>query len=263
MPTIEPLLAHVVPFVLVTTRMVGLFVFSPLLSSVAVAAHVKILITLMLAAAVYPLIPVAATPAQLTLVGLGPLLVTEILIGVCLGLIAATPIMALQVGGHVAGYQMGLAMASVYNPEFDTQSDVIGELMFYLGFGVFLGVGGLEATWAVLLNTFERVPLGAMAVSHVPTEQYMELAASGFEMALRVSGPSMAMVFLVLVAMGFIMKTMPQINVMSVGFAVKIVVGFLALAMSLQVIANVASDDMLRVIDIMSEWGRGLTPRGE
>jgi flagellar biosynthetic protein FliR len=262
MPGIEPLMAHAVPFILVVTRMVGLFVFAPILSSVSLPAQAKALLACMLGAAVYPSIPVHYADARLELVGLLPLLVSESLIGVCIGLIAAVPVMMLQLGGHVAGFQMGLSMASVYNPEFDTQSDVLGETLFYLGFAVFLAVGGLEAMYAALLGTFERVPLGEMAVASVPLESYVGLAGSGFEMALRVSAPASAIVFLIMVAMGFVMKTMPQINVMSVGFAVKIVAGLLVTAMALQVIHNVAADEAARVLDLLARWVDGLSARG-
>lgn len=262
MPGFEPLVMHVVPFILVATRLIGLFVFAPMLSSVSVPRLAKALLAVMLAAAVYPSIPVQTTDVRLDLFGLLPLLVSETLIGVCVGLIASAPVMILQLGGHVTGFQMGLSMASVYNPEFDTQSDVVGETLFYLGFAVFLSAGGLESMYGSLLETFERVPLGGMAVSSVPLESYVGLASAGFEMALRVSAPATAMVFLIMVAMGFVMKTMPQINVMSVGFAVKIVAGLLVTALSLQVIANVASDESSRVLDLLWQWTRGLTARG-
>jgi flagellar biosynthetic protein FliR len=262
LPGVEPLIVHAVPFALVVTRMMGLFVFAPMLTSLSIPTQVRVLLACMLAAAVYPSIPLTYAETPMTLFGLAPLLVSETLIGVCVGVIASIPVMILQLGGHVTGFQMGLSMATVYNPDFDTNSDVVGETLFYLGFAVFLAVGGLEATYAALLTTFERVPLGGMAVSSVPLESYLGLASAGFEMALRVSGPAMAVVFLVLVAMGFVMKTMPQIDAMSVGFAVKIVVGLLATAMALQVIANAAGDESLRVLTVLGEWARGLSPRG-
>lgn len=262
MSGIEPLIPHVVPFALVATRMIGLFVFAPILTSRSIPTQAKVLLAFMFSAAVYPSIPVSFADTNIDLLGLLPLLVSEILIGVCVGLIASIPVMMLQVAGHLTGFQMGLSMATVYNPEFETNSDVVGETLFYLGFAIFLTVGGLEITYAALLTTFDNVPLGGMAVSSVPLESYVGLANSGFEMALRVSGPAMAMVFLVMVAMGFVMKTMPEINVMSVGFAVKIVVGLLATALALQVIANVASDETMRVLILLGEWVRGLSARG-
>lgn len=259
---LEPIASHAVPFALVVSRMVGLFVFAPMLSSITIPFQAKALLSVMMAMAVYPGVPVAFSAPPLDLIGLAPLLVSEALVGVCVGVIASIPVMVMQMSGHVAGFQMGLSMATIYNPEFETNSDVIGETMFFLGFSIFLALGGLEVTWAALLTTFERVPAGAMAASSVPLETYTGLAASAFEMALRVSGPATATVFLVMVAMGFLMKTMPQINVMSIGFAVKIVVGLLATAVALQVIANVASDETLRVFAVLGEWVRALSARG-
>ncbi len=259
---IEPLLAHVVPFAFVVARMTGLFIFAPMLSSISIPFQAKALLSVIMAAAVYPAVPMHFASAPLDLVGMVPVLVSELLIGLCVGVIAAVPIMMIQMGGNVAGFQMGLSMATVYNPDMNSNSDVIGESLFYLGFAVFLAIGGLEATYAALLATFEHVPVGAMARSSVPLDTYVGLANSGFEMALRVSGPAMAMVFLVMVAMGFVTKTMPQINVMSIGFAIKIVVGLLAMAISIQVIANVASDETMRVLTILNDWVRGLSPRG-
>ncbi|QKK09097.1 MAG: flagellar biosynthetic protein FliR [Planctomycetota bacterium] len=262
MPGLEPLLAHVVPFAFVVARMTGLFLFAPMVASLTIPFQVKALLAVIMGAAVYPAVSTQFADVPLDLAGLTPILVSELLIGLCVGVIASVPVMMLQMGGHVTGFQMGLSMATVYNPEFNTNSDVIGETLFYLGFAVFLAVGGVEATYAALLTTFDNVPVGAMATSSVPLDTFVGLANSGFEMALRVSGPAMAMVFLVMVAMGFVTKTMPQINVMSIGFAVKIVVGLLATAVSLQVIANVMSDETMRVLVILGEWVRGLSPHG-
>lgn len=259
---LETLLSHAAPFALVVARMAGLFIFAPMVSSLTIPMPAKALLAVMMSAAVYPAIPVDFAPASIDLFSLAPVLVTETLIGVCIGVIASIPVMALQMGGHVTGFQMGLSMATIYNPEFDTNSDVVGETFFYLGFATFLAVGGLEAVYAALLSTFEHVPAGAMAASSVPLDTYVGLANSGFEVALRVSGPAMAMVFLVMVAMGFLMKTMPQINVMSIGFAVKIVVGLLASAVALQVIANAASDETFRVLTVLGQWVRALAVRG-
>jgi hypothetical protein len=163
LPGVEPLIVHAVPFALVVTRMMGLFVFAPMLTSLSIPTQVRVLLACMLAAAVYPSIPLTYAETPMTLFGLAPLLVSETLIGVCVGVIASIPVMILQLGGHVTGFQMGLSIATVYNPDFDTNSDVVGETLFYLGFAVFLAVGGLEATYAALLTTFERVPLGGMA----------------------------------------------------------------------------------------------------
>ena len=46
-----------------------------------------------------------------------------------------------------------------------------------------------------------------------------------FDLAIRVAAPLLCLMFLVMVAMGFISRTVPQMNILSVGFAVRILVG--------------------------------------
>jgi flagellar biosynthesis protein FliR len=60
----------------------------------------------------------------------------------------------------------------------------------------------------------------------------------------------------VLVAMGFLMKTMPQINILSVGFAIKIVVGLTILAATLYAIDEVVVDELSGIIDHVLRWSR-------
>jgi flagellar biosynthesis protein FliR len=61
-----------------------------------------------------------------------------------------------------------------------------------------------------------------------------------------------------LITIGFIMKTMPQINVMSVGFAIKIVAGTVMLMMSLFAINEVIGGHMEWGIGRATGWARGL-----
>ena len=255
-------LERVVPFVLVLCRMGGLFLAAPMLSSLSIPFQAKVLASFIAAAAVFPsiesLLPVE--PISLTLWSLAPLVVAELTVGLVLGMLAALPIMAMQAGGHIMGFQMGLSMASVYNPELDTQSDVLGEVIFMIGTGLFVLLGGFDVMLLALLSSFERVPLGSLGLlgQGPPLELYTQMLTAGFELAIRVSAPVTATTFLLLLAMGFIMKTMPQINVLTVGFAIKILVGIGAVIASLMVISDIGYDHTLEALDGLLGWVEGL-----
>lgn len=248
------ILSAAAPYALAMSRVAGLVVVAPMLSSISVPTMVRALVAASMALAAYPAASAGVPGLRLDLAGLLPVIASETLVGACIGMIASLPMLALQIGGHVAGFQMGLSIASIYNPDYDAQSDALGELLFYVGFFAFLSAGGLEAAFGSLLVTFERVPLGGLSLVGAPLEAYAELLGAGFEVALRVSAPATAMVFLVMVAMGFVMKTMPQLNVMSVGFAVKIVLGLLATATALAAIGHVADGYTGQVWDALFDW---------
>ena len=60
-----------------------------------------------------------------------------------------------------------------------------------------------------------------------------------FVMALELAGPVLAALFLADVALGLVARTIPQMNVFTVGFPLKIALGLIALGMTLPLLANV------------------------
>jgi flagellar biosynthesis protein FliR len=61
-----------------------------------------------------------------------------------------------------------------------------------------------------------------------------------------------------MVAMGFLMKTMPQLNVLSVGFAVYIVGGLLMLVFALFSINETIAGFMAETLEHTAYWVRSL-----
>jgi len=144
---------------------------------------------------------------------------------------------------------MGMSLARVYNPELDTEADLLGQLLFFAAFASFLLVGGMEAIFGATISTFERVPLGGIMASKVPLESLVGLVSSGLELSVRVAAPVTGVILLLAITLGALSKTMPQINVMSVGFALKIMAGVLMLAFG-------TSSAVSAVIDSMDDAGK-------
>ncbi len=251
---VESILVHTVPFMLVVTRLTGLFIFTPLLRSTSVPMPFRALLAFMFGLAIYPFVPPVAPGMAVDLVELVPLMFAELLIGIAIGLIAGLPLLALEMGGYVIGYQIGLAMAESFNPELDTNGSVIGQLLFYLGLFLFISVGGLDVLFMVLADSYRTVPLGTFTAGDAPLELLVGVLSSGFEVAIRIASPIMAVVSLLYVAMGFVMKTMPQINIMSIGFAAQIVAGLITVLLMISTISMVATEEIERVLGVLVDW---------
>jgi flagellar biosynthesis protein FliR len=253
MIAIQPWLDHVVPFLLVTFRLAGLFVAAPLISGTAVPRRIRALIAVMLAAAVYPAVT-PPTGIDLGIVNLVSLAVSELLVGASIGAIASIPLAGLTLGGYLMGHQMGLAIARSFNPETNAEDGTLGQLIYFLGIYVFIAIGGLDAMLIGVLNTFQHMPIGAVMLSDAPLDIVLDVLSSSYELAVRLSAPVLGVVLMVLVAMGFLMKTMPQINILSVGFAIKILVGLTILTATLYAIEEVISDEFNGVIEHILSW---------
>lgn len=259
MISIEPLLPHVISFLLVFTRLAGLFIFAPIISSRSVPMRARAMVAMAFAVVVYPIVPASVqTPPNLDLFDLLPLIVSETLIGFAIGAIASIPLLAMEMAGSIAGHQMGLSLARAYNPELETSVDVAGQMLFYIAGAVFLTIGGLDALFLSIVRSFDHVPLGAMDPTRMPMDLYLGVLTAGTEVALRVALPVVGTLIMILISLGFVMKTMPQINVLSVGFALKVIAGIAVLALSIEAIHEVVGDEVARVSRLTLQWVEGL-----
>lgn len=251
---IESILEHGIPFLMVLTRITGLFLFTPMLTSRSVPTVFKALISFMFAIAIYPFVPMATLPATINMFSLAPMLFTELLIGIIIGLIAGIPMMAIQMGGYIMGYQMGLSLAQSFNPELQTNSSVVGQLLFFLSMFIYISVGGFETIYTILADSFHTIGSGTFTPSDAPLDMLVQVLDAGFELALRVASPIMGVVSMLMIAMGFIMKTMPQINIMSIGFSIQIVAGLSMLVLLIATVGAVAGDEMIHILELINQW---------
>lgn len=254
MPILDAILVHVPAFALVLARLSGLFIFAPLISSVAMQARFKVLLTLALALVIYPTIDHAGAPARLDFFELGPLMAAELLIGAGIGIVAAVPLMTAQLAGVIMGQQMGLGLASVLNPTVDIEGDSLGQMLFFAALAAFLSCGGMETLFDTLVRTFGRVPLGGFPLAAAPLELLVGVVGSSFEVILRVALPVLAILLLENVAVGFIMKSVPSLNISSFGFPVRILLGLLVVVSGLAVMIDVTLSEMATQLEAVRAW---------
>ena len=133
---------------------------------------------------------------------------------------------------------------------------VVNQLLFTMGISVYVGVGGLDLILVALMETFERIPTGAFSTSDVPIDLVVELINSGIDIAIRLSAPVLGIILLSMISMGFVMKTMPQINILSVGFAAKILTGLTIMTIALVSINAVIQEETLGSLHHLIQWVR-------
>lgn len=251
---IESILVHAIPFLMVLTRITGLFLFTPMLTSTSIPTVFKAMLAFIFTVSIYPFVPMQTLPQTVDLMSLAPMLFTELLIGVVIGLIAGIPMIALEMGGYIMGYQMGLSLAESFNPELDTNSSVVGQLLFYMSIFIYISVGGFEMIFTILADSFHTIGSGTFTASDAPLDLLVSVLASGFDLAIRVASPIIGVISMLLIAMGFIMKTMPQINIMSIGFSIQILAGITTMTLLIGAIAMVAGDEMVHTLRVIHEW---------
>jgi flagellar biosynthetic protein FliR len=254
---VHSLLDHIAPALLVIFRIGGIMIYAPVLGSSIVPGRVKVLLAFVLGAAIYPSLAAhhhTAFGLQVDLWILAPLMALELMIGLIIGFIASLPMTGVQMGGVIIGQQMGLGFAQLFNPAIDDEADVVGQLLFFMALATFILVGGLEAIMLTLLHSFERIPAGGVAMDQHVIALATGALGSALELGLRVAAPLLCIIFLETVALGFLSKTVPQLNVLSLGFPLRILVGLTVLAIGVTVLNDVVIDEMDAVIGSINEW---------
>ncbi len=255
MTGLDALLPHLPPLLLVMTRMSGLFIFTPVLSSAIIPTRAKALFVLMFSLALYPTLNLQRdVPVDLDLMTLAPMMAGELLIGAVIGLAAFIPAASLQLAGLFMGQQMGLAIASVLNPAVELEGNSIGQLLFYLGVASYTLLGGIDMLFLALAQTFDAVNLGGARITEAPLDFLVAIVTSGFVLATRIALPVVTIIFLESLAVGLIMKTVPSLNIMSFGFPIRIIVGLTVLLASMILISEGISGDFLYSMDTLGEW---------
>jgi flagellar biosynthetic protein FliR len=248
-------------FALVASRLGGLLMFQPVFSALSVPIHLRVMLVLALGALMTPLVslPAAAPDRPLEILfALG----AELLLGLLLGVLTALCFVGLQMGGLLIAQESGLAFGQIVDPSSDEQETVVG--VFYLQFAlvIFLVIGGHRALLSACLDTFETIPLLTCRPTHVVDGDVLcrALTLSG-QVAFRVAGPTLLALLLVNVALGFVSRTMPQLNILAVGFSLKGILVFALMAASLPS-AGAAFIDMLEAVFSWVNALIGVSPHG-
>lgn len=264
MSFIQIAMPHLAPWVMVLTRLTGLFVFSPILSSPAIPTQVRLYLALTVSTAMYPLVAIMLQdsgqfPIVVSMWILVPVLLFEFIVGVVIGFLAGLPLIGLQLGGLTVGQQLGLGLAREYNPALDTEGNIIGQIIFFMAIMAFLAIGGVEILCLTVLDTFENIPVGGFAVTEDLVGLVTGMIMSAYELAIRIAAPILCLIFLQTFALGFVSKTSPAFNIMSLGFPLRVILGSFLLLASIETIAEISMDEMLNgllaIIDFFEvEW---------
>ncbi len=238
-------------FVLVLLRMGALFTFAPVFSTPFVPVQVKAAAALGLSLALTVLgvpgdVPVPGSPALVAL-----LAAQELLLGFMLGYVARLAFVAVQFGGQVVGFDMGLGIVSVIDPQFETQISVVSQFQYMLAVLLFLAVGGERMLVEVFAGNLRQLPPGQLAVPGPALQVLVRVTGEVFRVGLQVAAPVIAALFASNVILGIFARSVPQMNMLILGFPLKIMVGFLVLGISLPRWASVVLEALSRVFEML------------
>lgn len=275
----------VVAFVLIVTRLTGLFLIGPVFGHPAAPIQIRVFLVLAVSLVLTPAIlgmstgktlarydvnadgvidaaetppglapefarirresrlegeaavPVSSLPAGFppptSVIDLVRQMTGELLLGLGLGLGVLIWVSAMQFAGYLVDQQTGVSLGEVFNPELDVNSSVSGELLYWLGAAVFLLVGGLGLAIRTLIDSYSQLPLGYALVPEATYDVLIKLVGQSLVLVLQIAAPVLTTTAIVGLAMGLMSHTVPQLNVLIIGFPVRTLAGMMVLLVAL------------------------------
>ncbi|MBI1389559.1 MAG: hypothetical protein GC154_14040 [bacterium] len=165
----------------------------------------------------------------------------EVLIGWLLGFIAEMLVQTISLSGEIIGQQAGFSAASVFDPITGQDIFLVAQIKTLFGTMIFFAIGGPETVLQVLGDSFrllhpgEFINLADFANAGYHTlilneSRQQALTLILYRVGIQIAAPIMTTMFLVSLAEAFIAKVSPQLNILAVGFAIRIFISLVVLA---------------------------------
>lgn len=229
-------------FLLVLVRCSAMVAVLPFFGSPNIPNLAKAGFSLSLALVISPVVELDPALVPRDLPAIAILAVSEVLIGAILGFAVRMLLTSVQIMGQLIGFQMGFAVANVLDPVGGGQVSVLAQFTYLMTILVFFAVGAHHWFFKALADSFVLVPPGSFGMSRGLFDQIIGQAGDMFTLALRLGAPVIGALLFTQVVMGILAKTVPQMNILIVGFPITISVGLIFLATALTLIVPIMGD---------------------
>ena len=224
--------SQIVLFILVLARVSGLIMLAPGFGSRSLPIRVRAFLVIALSLLISPLqevdINVPDNLAQLVW-----LVANELGVGLFLGFGVSLVFASAQLAGQVIGQMSGMQVADVFNPTLGASVPLFAQLLDSVMLVVFIVVGGHQLLLTALLDTFQHMPVSTVEWQTGALDLVLSLLAEAFALGLKIGAPVMTAMIISLLVLGLISRTLPQLNVIQVGFSLNSMLMLLVLSLTL------------------------------
>lgn len=243
---------NVFGFFLLFIRVNALFLFMPFFSQAQIPQKIRSAFSFWLSVLLLPLIddnlPVFEHFFELVIAVL-----SEVLMGLISGLLVYLVLYALMYAGETISYTAGLSMASVMDPFTNIQMSIIGQFFLLVAVLLILILNIHHFMLQIIATSLQSSPIGGIVFSPNMGEFVMTSVVHFFIVGFTIGFPIVAFSIFMDAIFGMLMKTMPQFNMLVVGFPIKIAVSFIGLVIVFSAIFLVLKKEILEAIDAVSK----------
>lgn len=242
--------------VLLLARVAGLFTFVPPLSNPIIPRRIRAAAAMVMTFSLISLGVAGTVVPPSGLLEMTVMMGREAAIGMLLGLTAQILFLAVLFGGQVMGTQMGMNVATLMDPQFQSSVAEVSYIYYYGAMLMFLAVGGDRMVIEAFVGNLHALPLGRSHVPPVAVKALVYWTGEIFSTGFSLVAPVMASLFASSVLLGILARSVPQINMLMLGYSLKIIVGLVVMALFLPAWMDAFLRFMGRMFEMMAGMSR-------
>ncbi|HXJ39823.1 MAG TPA: flagellar biosynthetic protein FliR [Bryobacteraceae bacterium] len=234
-------------FLVVLARVSGAFIFVPMPGFGGGPEPVRVLLSLSLTVAMFPLWPVLKTvPETGQLVGW---LLAEAAMGLMIGLVVGFLAETFALFGQMVSLHSGHSFASTIDPNTQADAGLIVVVAQSVAGLLFFTFGLHREVLRIFARSLETHPPGSFVISAGMAEGLIRLGATIFSTGLRLAFPVIGLLVMVDLALALLGRINAQLQLNSLAFPAKTLATLALLAILLEVAAHVYRDYAARLLE--------------
>ncbi|MDQ1244977.1 MAG: flagellar biosynthesis protein FliR [Campylobacterota bacterium] len=218
---------YIVGFILLFFRFGALFMAVPIFSHNSIPASTKAAMAFFFTIVFYPSMPPLDMPITTPSIVLA--ILSELLFGLAIGTILQLAFNVITFAGGQISFMMGFSMASAIDPQSGISMPIISQFLSLMALMILFAVDLHHWMLLFIDGSLQNIPLGGFVMSENLFNYIIKATSNMFLVGFMIAFPIIALSWLADVIFGMLMKTMPQFNLLVIGFPIKIIVSFAVL----------------------------------
>ncbi len=246
-------------YLLVLVRVAGFVMTAPFFSYNSIPTRMKAAISIMLTVIIIQTVPVVSLSYN-GMFGYSALILKELVVGLILGFMCVICFYIVNFAGQIMDMEMGLSMATMFDPLSNLQITVTGNIYNYFIMLMMLVTDFHYYIIRAITDSFQYFNVGEPVFRNSLKDIMIDFMGNYFLIAFRIVLPVFCCMLLINVVLGVLARVAPQMNMFVVGIQIKVLVGIILLVLLIQTLPTVSDFIFSEVKDVITSVIRAFTP---
>ncbi len=190
-------------------------------------------VAVLVTATMAPALAANAPPLPADITGAIPMIITEIIIGLILGLGARLMMSALQVAGATVGIASGLGFAQQVDPIASQPAAIFSGFFSMMGVVLLMSAGLHRVMIEAAADSYAIFPPGALPPIGDASTFVVDAVSSSFRLGIQIAAPVLIFSLVFNVALGLVSRLIPQVQIFMTAMPLSVMLGLAVTALGL------------------------------